>query len=375
MMNRTDVHVFVRRNPSVVIVSIALALVATMAAVETSGILPLEGQATPMYGALPVSSIRARSSSSRKPSLTEQRKAERAKQSSAASMRAAAPASSSSSARWTDSECTQSVHPDAACTAKMKAVLEGDIACFMDRNCYTKVWMCKLTREECRQLTVRRWAYDAFFPGCTTAECIDGAAFLSSGSSPVAFQLCSDSYVCRELLASFRRGDFSCRQHAACLDTLTVLLKHPTCDTMPWCVAMKTIDRLYTEGAATCTTGPDAACRTKLNIDAVASTVDRRIICRYDSGQCYDDMNDVADTLGGRNRGGSRNKPDAGCFLIPECKSTFEATKNWACFTVKREPDCTHYTNIWKLLTETKKSCVTSAETKTCQDAIGKLIR
>ncbi len=46
------VRAFARTNPYAVLMGIAMVLVTGLAAVETSGILPLAGQATPMYGPL-----------------------------------------------------------------------------------------------------------------------------------------------------------------------------------------------------------------------------------------------------------------------------------------------------------------------------------
>lgn len=45
------------KNPFIIIVAVAIALVVTMASVEMSDVLPFEGQATPTYGPMPTNTV------------------------------------------------------------------------------------------------------------------------------------------------------------------------------------------------------------------------------------------------------------------------------------------------------------------------------
>jgi hypothetical protein len=350
-----------KKYPSVSIVSLAILGVFTLAAVEVSGVLPLTGQTTPVYGPLPTKQV-----TTRKPSTPVKTRA--TSRSSVSTQTHAAASSVSSVTKWTGDECTQSVHPDATCTAKMKAVLTGDMSCFTDTKCYEKVWLCKLSANECAELTHRRWLFDAFFPGCTTKECIDGGSFLLSNKS-ASVKECLNSYVCRELLANFRRGTFACRQYEPCLNALGDIVQHTSCDSMKWCANMKKIDTAYTNGAKNCVGISPEACLTKLGVASHTSKENRYERCKHDV-RCSDDLRATSELLGmGRSHSPS-TEPDAGCFLLPECKDEFMGTKRWACETAKREPHCSRYTKVYKFLTETNSACVTSADTQTCIDGI-----
>lgn len=352
---------FAKQYPSVSIVSLAMLGVFTLAAVEVSGVLPLTGQTTPVYGPLPTKQV-----TTRKPSTPVKTRA--TSRSSVSTQTHAAASSTSSIAQWKGDECTQSVHPDATCTKKMKAVLTGDMSCFTDRDCYRKVWLCKLSENECTELSQRRWVFDAFFPGCTSSECVDGGNFLLSNKS-ASVKECLNSYVCRELLANFRRGTFACRQYEPCLNALSDILKNTSCNSMTWCANMKKIDTAYTNGAKNCVGISPEACLTKLGVASYTSKEDRYVPCDFDI-ECSDDLRAASELLGmGYSLSYSR-EPDAGCFLLPECKDSFLSTKRWACETAKREPHCSRYTKVLKFLTETNSACVTSADTKTCIDGI-----
>ncbi len=86
----TDVRTFARKNPIAVVVGTALALVILFAAIETSGMLPLAGQAMPMYGPLPIPGQNVRKvpiikPPVQKPMTVEQRRAARLRNLSSAS--------------------------------------------------------------------------------------------------------------------------------------------------------------------------------------------------------------------------------------------------------------------------------------------------
>lgn len=361
-----SVRTFARKHPHAVLVATALSLVVTFAAVETSGILPLEGQATPTYGPLPVSKTRSKASSSR--SAAARSKASRAITRTASSLKGAAP-SSAAAKKWTGKECADYASPE--CAAKLRAAAQGDMACFTEEKCYNETRYCRsLDGDECATLKIRRWAYDAFFPGCATDECAADVTVLASAKAPKALNECVRSPLCRELLADFRRGDFACRRHEPCLEAIAALTSDPSCDSLPWCKAMKEIDERYTKYAFKCADGPTAACMKLIGVDAFASKDARRVQCRRDS-VCDDDAERLAESLG---HDGYYPEPDAGCFLWAPCKEAFKSNMDWACRpAINRQPMCANHSAVWKFLTETSPQCVLSAESSTCKNALKKL--
>lgn len=360
------VRSFARKHPHAVLVATAVLAVASLAAVETSGVLPLEGQATPMYGPLPVSKTRTKASSSRPAAKS---KSSRVITRTASSLKGAAP-SSAAAKKWTGTECAD--YASLECAAKLHAAVQGDMACFTDEKCYKETRYCRsLDNEECATLKIRRWAYDAFFPGCVTDECAADVTVIASPDAPKALKECVRSPLCRELLANFRRGDFACRRHEPCLDALAALTGDKACDALPWCKAMKAIDERYTKYAFKCTDGPTAACAKLIGVDVFAAKDVRRVECRYDS-VCEDDAVRLAESLG---ENGYYPAPDAGCFLWEECKYQFKANMDWACRpAVNRQPMCSNYSAVWAFLTETNPQCVLSAESRACKNALKKMI-
>lgn len=65
------------KDSTICSVLIAAFLVVGGFAIEELAVMPLEGQATPVYGTIPAQRIRVRATSSRSPSLTNQRRAKR----------------------------------------------------------------------------------------------------------------------------------------------------------------------------------------------------------------------------------------------------------------------------------------------------------
>lgn len=358
----------VNRNPYVAVTASAVLLVAAMAAVETSGVLPLEGQAMPTYGTLKApgskSSASAKPASSKSSSSKSSRSLTRA--ASSTSLRGAA--ASAPARTWTGKECIDMGSPD--CATKRMMVAFGDTACFTDPHCEPLTWMCSprdFDADTCHKMMVRRWAFDAFFPGCVTDECASDVSYLASPTMPDALKKCLDDVFCGELLAGFRRGEFECRRYEPCLDALAALTNDKACATFPWCAAMKKIDELYTKRAKECT-APDAACRTKIGIDAYAVKLDRRIDCASDT-RCYNAALDMEGTLG-RAEGEQHME----CFLWPTCKTEFNKTLRW-CNNAKREPLCSNVKAVWKFVTETNPACVYSSSTTTCQNLIEALLQ
>lgn len=363
------VRTFARKHPHALLVATAVSLVVTLAAVETSGVLPLEGQATPSYGPLPVSKTRAKASSSR--SAVARSKSSRVitRIASPSSLRGAAP-SSASAKKWTGTECND--YASLECAAKLHAAVQGDMACFTDAKCYKETRLCRfLDNDECATLKIRRWAYDAFFPGCATDECAADVTVLASAKAPKALKECVRSPLCRELLADFRRGDFACRRHVPCLDAIAALTSSTSCGSLSWCADIKAIDERYTKYAFKCAEGPTAACAKLIGVDVFASKDARRVECSRDS-VCEDDARELAESLG---QNGYYPAPDAGCFLWAECKNQFKSDMDWACRpAVNRQPMCSNYSAVWKFLTETNPQCVLSAESSTCKNALKKMV-
>lgn len=346
------VRSFARKHPHAVLVVTAASLVVALAAVETSGVLPLEGQATPMYGPLKTPG----SSSSRAASVSSKSKSLRVitRVASPSSLRGAAPSSVATKA-WTGKECSGGKRSSEECLGKLREAAKGDMACFLDESCYDAIQFCRLTHNECAALSVRKWAYDALFPGCSTDECAaDVTALMQEAPKPLAE--CLLSAVCRELLADFRRGEFACRRYEPCLDALGALTAAPWCDASSWCKNMKTIDARYTKYATKCVDGPTAECRKAISIDPFASKGVRRVPCDRDN-ECRDDADELADALAYGNMGRKSGRA-VECFLWPQCKKSFELSMRWACETVNREPDCGNHKAIHEFLTKTRPSCV-----------------
>lgn len=365
------VRSFARKHPHAVLVATAVSLVVTLAAVETSGVLPLEGQATPMYGPLKTP---GKSSSSRTAAVSSKSKSSRVvtRISSPSSLRGAAP-SSAVAKKWTGNECSSGKHSSAECVEKLRAAVNGDMACFLDTDCYDQTRFCgSLSKNDCDALKVRRWAYDAFFPGCATDECAADVTVLASAKAPKALKECVRSPLCRELLADFRRGDFACRRHVPCLEAIAALTADASCGSLPWCKDIKAIDERYTKYAFKCTDGPNAECMSMIKIDEFVSESKRRVECSRDS-LCSDEAQDMSSALG---YGYSYPSLNIGCFLWAECKNEFKENMDWACrSTINRQPMCANYTAVWEFLTKTNPSCVFSGETATCQNALKKLYK
>jgi hypothetical protein len=362
------VRSFARKHPHAVLVATAVSLVVALAAVETSGVLPLEGQATPMYGPLKTPGTTVKKSSSREASSKSKSSRTITRIASPSSLRGAAP-SSAAAKKWTGTECND--YASLECAAKLHAAAQGDMACFADEKCYKETRYCRtLNNDECATLKIRRWAYDAFFPGCATDECAADVTVLASAKAPKALKECVRSPLCRELLADFRRGDFACRRYEPCLNALAALTGDKACDALPWCKDMKTIDERYTKYAFKCTDGPNAECMSMIKIDEFVSKSKRRVECSKDP-VCLDDAQDMSSALG---YGYSYPSLDTGCFLWAECKSEFKLDMDWACRpAINRQPMCANYTAVWEFLTKTNPSCVFSGETATCQSALKKL--
>ena len=88
MVTVADARAFVRRNPYAVLVAVAMSLVLCLAAIETSGMLPLEGQARPMYGTMPMPGTTVRRKPTvTKPNLKDARRAARMRRSSSSRLR------------------------------------------------------------------------------------------------------------------------------------------------------------------------------------------------------------------------------------------------------------------------------------------------
>lgn len=374
MFNRQVVNDFLQKNPAVIAVGMAAILAGVFFAVEQSAVLPLEGQAMPTYGALPTGkapTVRKTVSVQKPTSFTAVRRAARdAKHAAApqASSRAVQAASSSSSVAkvWTGNECETRPYAGTLCEMKTKATLQGDPSCFADEKCNKNAWMCYLGREDCAAIQKRYWAFNVFFPECLetrSEDCMKGVEYLASKDAPKALQDCLKSTICAELLASFRKGDFVCRRYSPCQDALESLVQNPWCDQFKWCDNMRTINDIYSKDWQKCPSIEGADCKDKLGLKPFISTAERRVKC-HDDINCKDAVTDLAESL---NHYQKYNLPNAACFLWPECKDEFSMDKRWACETVKREPNCTRVKNVWKLLTETNKSCVTSGETATCQ--------
>lgn len=362
------VRTFARKHPHALLVATAVLVVTSLAIVETSGVLPLEGQATPMYGPLKTPGTTVKKSSSRAASTKSKSSRTITRIASPSSLKGAAP-SSVAATKWTGTECED--YADLECIAKVRAAAQGDMACFTDEKCYKEARYCNsLTNDECAMVQVRRWAYDAFFPGCLTDECSADVTVIASPSAPVALKKCVRSTLCRELLADFRRGDFACRRYEPCLDALAALTGDKACDALPWCKDMKTIDERYTKYAKKCTDGPTAACAKEIGIDTFASKAKRRVECSNDL-VCSSAVKETARSLGSNN---PYPAPDTGCFLWADCKNEFKANMDWACRpAINRQPMCANYTAVWEFLTKTNPSCVFSGETETCKNALKKL--
>lgn len=363
MSHSRSVRAFVNQNPFVGIVASAVLLVAAMAVVETSGVLSLEGQATPMYGPLKTPPAKSSSSKSAASKSSARSKSSRSVTRAASSTSLRGAAASAPTRVWTGKECVDMGSPE--CTSKRYMAALGDMACFTDPHCEPLTWLCSgrdFDAETCRKLMVRRWAFDAFFPGCVTDECVSDVSYLASSTMPDALKECLGDVFCGELLAGFRRGEFECRRYGPCLDALEALTKDKACGTFPWCAAMKKIDELYTKRAKECA-APDAACRTKIGIDAYAVTLNRRVACKNDT-RCYNAALDMEGSLG--RAAGEQHME---CFLWPTCKDEFDKTLRW-CKNAKREPLCSNVKAVWTFVTETNPSCVYSSATTTCQNLV-----
>lgn len=365
-----SLRAFARNNPYAAIVALAVMMVSSLAFVETSGVLPLEGQATPMYGTLKIPGASSRASSSAR--SAEKRVTSRRAAASQASLRGAA-ASSIAAKAWTGKECAGSGSPSAVCIEKMRAALQGDMACLTESDCYDEIRYCSspLKNGECDELKIRRWAYDALFPGCATDECAADVTALVK-EAPKELAQCLSSTVCRELLADFRRGEFACRRYEPCLDALASVTRAAWCDASPWCKNMKTIDARYTKYATKCVDGPTAECKKAIFIDAFASKVARRVPCDRDS-ECRDDADGLAAALVYGNMDGKPGRA-VECFLWPQCKISFDLSLRWACDTVKREPDCGNHKVINEYLTKTRPACV-FGYTKSCKSELEALLK
>ncbi len=373
MFDRHLVSTFLQKNPAVIAVGMAALLAGVFLLVEQSNVLPLEGQAMPTYGALPTGkapTVRKTVSVQKPTSFTAVRRAARDANHAAAPQASSVATKASSSkaavAVWTGKECDSPPFAGTDCEKKLKAVLQGDNSCFADEKCNRNAWICYLSKAECDAIQKRYWAFNVFFPECLqtrSEDCMKGVEYIMSKDAPKALQDCVSSPICAEFLANFRKGDFVCRRYSACQDALESLVQNAWCDQFKWCDNMRTINDIYSKDWQKCPSIEGADCKDKLGLKPYISTAERRTKCRYDHN-CANAVRELAESL---NFYDEYNLPNAACFLWPECKEEFSMNKRWACETVKREPNCTHAKNVWKLLTETNKSCVTSGETATCQ--------
>lgn len=395
-----------RRSVTSAIVA-TLMLVTAATIVEQSDILPLEGQAMPTYGTVPVhtTSRRSTTSSSRRSSQTEARRASRsathgaapAQGTSASTTTSSASVSSTStsssvassdtsstsvaashqnsSSLWTGDECTSGSRHE-ACQRKVKAIVAGDYSCLRDSLCQSAARLtCTFDEATCRNLILAKWIGLDLLPTCSekdVTDCATAYTWLAKPTTPRVVQTCLDSALCRSLLANFHRGDFSCRQHEPCLDALESLVADPTCDSLPWCATMKAIDTRYDERAKECVKLSSSECAKLIGIDTIAAKQPSSFICRYDS-QCRDDLTSMTEALAGETMAGMFPLTPA-CFLWDECRSEFEKNKNWFCRTPGREAGCKERTDVWEYLTKTQPACVTSGNSRTCQQTLRQLL-
>jgi hypothetical protein len=357
---------FAEKYASGILVAVAVVLAGTFFTLDAFDLIPLQGAAMPMYGALPTpsastqKSVSSRSSHSIKVSSSILHAAAMAQSSSSKS-------SSSASSKWTGTECASGFSKD--CETKVRATLTGDSSCILDFSCHIKMEFCSLGAADCKQIKIAQWFYDSFYPDCatnTTADCKTALTTMLSSTLPADMQTCLGNTMCRELLSTFRTGDFTCRKYVPCLNALDALVAVPTCVSSVWCRNMKTIDALYTQNWSKCPSITGSDCIEKLGMKPYVTTTQRRIDCEEDS-DCQDDAAMMASNLVyGR-------KPE--CFLWSACKSEFTKNLSWACTLVHREPDCGNSTAVMKFLTVTNPACVTSGDTATCQNALSKLVK
>ncbi len=359
-----------------------VALVLLAATVEQYGVLPLQGQATPIYTPLPVKNTGRKGSVSKTSRSTTSRAPNRLalRSSSTSSVLHAGPASSVSSAsvssaKWTGAECPGYGAPPAACQPKMLAMATGDYSCLADKNCWAYYrFTCTLTKENCAKMATVQWLLESFLPECfgnVTPECDAARQYFVSASVPTEVKTCLQSTICRELLSTFRSGSLSCRQYEPCLAALEVIVKSPTCSGQDWCNRMANIHSAITNGAINCKSGYNDDCRRMLRINSWAVVNERVDDCWVD-GDCMKERKSIVDSLMGKNDTGPIIPA---CFLWSECRDEFLGTKRWACEVGMRTQQCEHAKAVYEFLTVTKPSCVTSGESSYCQQSIKNLLQ
>lgn len=288
-------------------------------------------------------------------------------------MRTAAPDAKPASApskTWTERECSDTSSEE--CKQKMRAMLTDDYSCLFDDQCKLSVVYCSIGND-CKDIQLRKWFFDTFFTDCLEKgdkDCIAGTAFMAGASAPDPVKACVNSGICREFLADFRRGKFTCRRYQPCLDALDALVKSPSCDTWGWCKNVRKIDSIYTNDWQKCPTIETGDCIAKLGLTPYITAVPRPE-CRKNS-YCYDSAREVAESL---RRFDYLKKPVPACFLWKECKDYFLSAREWSCNLPDRVDLCTKANAVYDLLTKTNPACVTSGESKVCQDTLKSLLQ
>ena len=253
------------------------------------------------------------------------------------------------------------------CTRKADAVINGNFFCYKEDKCYKALVNCH-GESNCREKRINVWFINAFMPSCvssTNSECADSVQYFESTSAPGALKACLGDGLCRELLANFRRGDFSCRRYEPCLDALGAVLEDKKCDGWKWCADMKKIDALYTEKASTCHGSDMAACSTLIGVDKIASTEPRRMTCDDRDTLCWTAAQQTASDL----ISGTNVRPE--CFLWGACRDQFATHARNVCerSDVKQ---CAAASNILNFLTHTRPSC-TYGYTASCKQDMEKI--
>jgi hypothetical protein len=383
-----------KRHASSVSIFAVLAVLLLAGTVEHYGLVPLQGSATPTYGVLPPANtgrrVSIKSSARSKSSRVPNRLANRSAVSSlhagpASSISSAATASQSKSVAsatsiTSASSSTKSIAKACEgneCKAKMLATATGDVSCFYDENCESKLgFLCTESVHLCRSIAVAEWVMYSLMPECLVADSVDcqsARTFFLNPAPAAAVKNCNNSLVCRELLSTFRRGDFSCRRQETCLNALEAIVSTPTCESMAWCKNLKEIDTLYTAKASECSGKSEADCAKQIGVTALAKDKPRFEPCMRDA-DCRQELEEIFSGLTGVDIRYPRPNPEPACFLWNECKYEFTLHKDWFCENKDSYADiCQRYTDIWQFLTVTSPSCVQSGESRYCQQSLKNL--
>ncbi len=323
----------------------------------------LSGQASSGAGALPAIHYSPSSEpkddlatgKAGKSAIAQKRKQERSAQSSSSSVHSC------------------SVKNVPGCVAMMEAMAAGDGACMANAVCaaeiekYLKKTMdCEWETTDvarCEALSRMYWLMQSFVPECKNdaALCASIGTQVTTGFS-LTTRACLDSTPCRELLSQFRTGNIACLRYEACRNALTEIRQSSQCKDA-WCKNMQKLEAYYAKNALKCPVD-SLTCITNDN-KAFLAPEDSRSYCQLGT-PCWMEMRDLQKRM--------TSRPDPVCFLWTDCREEMEMTQHWACNTVHREPMCSQYTNLLRLWSTEKPTCIELSYSDSCKQAVNKAV-